>query len=187
MFTINYLAVVCLSFLLLLLGVEIESAPHHHALHVGSANSTSRASSIPGHHHHVTTPDDPTKELVMEQENADHPEAGLSGLAHPLTKRSTETVDAVEKPNTLTIDWKSIKATLSEMIRKLFEFVSATLRKLKDRLLHAFVPFFSPYSTDNQHGHPAVATFTSVDWRSAATTLFNSLNQFQHLRMNEVW
>lgn len=180
MFTINCLVVICLSFLLLL-AVEIESAPHHHALHVGKAN-TSRASSIPGHHHHMATPDDPTEELVMEQENADHPEAGLSGVAHPLTKRSTETV---EKPNTVTIDWKSIKTTLLEMIRKLFEFVSTTFRKLKDRLLHAFCPFFP--SADNQHGHPAVATFTSVDWRSAATTLFNSLNKFQHLRMNEVW
>ncbi|XP_046451334.1 uncharacterized protein LOC124199547 [Daphnia pulex] len=120
MFTINYLAVVFLS-VLILLAVEIESrsAPHHQALHVAFVNTTSRASSIPGHHHDMTTPDDPTEVLVMEQENVDHPEAGLSGVANPLTKRSTGTVDMVEKPNTVMFDWKSIKATLSDMIARL--------------------------------------------------------------------
>lgn len=184
MFTVKFLAAVCISFLLsLAVKIESRTAPHHHALHVGSDNIP-RASSI--HRHHESTPDDPTEELVTKQENADDQStAGLSGVAHQLMKRSTATVDMVEKRNTVTVDWKSLMVTSSEIIRKLFEFVSTTFRKLKERLLHAFVlPFFP--SADRQ-GHPAVAAFTSVDWRSAATTVFNNLIKFQHLRKNEVW
>jgi hypothetical protein len=191
------LAVSCISFLLsLALKVECRSAPSHHTLHVGSDNIP-RASSI-GHHHHQhhhtnlthdkhSSADDPTEELVMNQENSDKSAtAGTDAdvAQHQIVKRSTDADISVEKENTVTIDWKSLMVTLSEIIRKLFEFVSNTFKKLQERLLQAFVPFFP--SADHL-GHPAVVTSASVDWRSAGTTLFNTLVKFQHLRKNEVW
>ena len=192
------LAVSCISVLLsLALKVECRSAPSHHTLHVGSDNIP-RASSIGHqHHHHHTnlkhdkhsTADDPTEELVMNQENSDKSAAAGTDAdvaQHQIVKRSTDANISVEKENTVTIDWKSLMVTLSEIIRKLFEFVSNTFKKLQERLLQAFVPFFP--SADHL-GHPAVVrgTSASVDWRSAGTTLFNTLVKFQHLRKNEVW
>lgn len=190
MLTTKFLAVSCISFFLLLAAsVESRTAPSHHALHVGTDNIP-RASSIGHHHHHTTqngkhsTSDDPTEELVMKPaENLDRSAEGSDDV-HQIVKRSTDSDISLEKDKIVTIDWKSLMATLSEMIRKVLEFVSNTFKKLQGRLLQAFVPFLT---SANRLGHPAVVSSTSVDWRSAATTLFETLVKFQHLRKNEVW
>ena len=144
--------------MLLLAAAVVESAPSHHAFHVGNV------SGIMDHAHHQHSAAD---ELVMtKQKNSD--QSGTDA-AHQMVKRSTDLL--IEKQNTVTIDWKSLMVILSEIIRKILDYVTNTFKKL----LHVFIPFLSTV------GHP------SVDWRSAATSLFNTLVKFQHLRKNEVW
>jgi hypothetical protein len=169
----------------LLLAATVETAPSHHALHVGSDNIP-RASSIHAHHHHTNSThekhdDDPTEEVKQETPAADQ---SIAGSAHQMVKRSTDANFLVEKQNTVTIDWKSLMVTLSEIIHKILEFVSNTFKKLQERLLQAFVPF---HPSVDRLGHPAVATSAYADWRSTATNLFNALVKFEHLRKNEVW
>lgn len=134
------------------------------------------------------------KEMGEDSETATTTSLTETGveIVRQIVKRSTD----VMMGKTIAIDWMSVRMTLLEITHILRNFVSEAINKLTStysttvvpffkRLLPAMIPFSSTF-IDHPLVHSAVASSTSIDWRSAGTALFDTIVKFKKLRDNEV-
>lgn len=112
-------------------------------------------------------------------------------MLHEIVKRSTDIL--VEK-KTVPIDWKSLMEIVSVVIQKVYELISAIANKLLSYALVKATPFLKenllplliPGMLDHDVIGKPVASLTSVDWRSAANAIFNTLYKYQSLQSNQI-
>ena len=113
---------------------------------------------------------------------------------HPVVKRSTDA-----ELSSIPIDWKSLIETVLVVIQKFYHWILAAFTKFflsysakvtslfKEVMLPVFVPFYSSLvGRQSSATVPAAVTSTSVDWRSAANALFDTLSKFHSLQTNKI-
>lgn len=112
-----------------------------------------------------------------------------------LVKRSTgadEESSSSAEVTSVSINWKEIILTLSLVIQKLIQSLYQIIKRFfdsysesivsffRDRVLPSWL-FFSSYVLQNPTVRSALAQYsTSVEWRPAATALFESLVKLSH-------
>lgn len=139
-----------------------------------------KMSSIKKHDHHM-----------MHKQSTNSTEQ-MEGMKHEIVKRSDDV--SVQK-KTVPIDWKALMETVSVVIQKVYELISAfasnlfsyALVKAAPLLKENLLPILIPTMMDQEPSNSKpVATLTSVNWRSAASTIFEALAKFQRLQNNQV-
>lgn len=142
----------------------------------------------------MTTEELSYKELIdNESEILTTTTEPMEEIQHDIVKRSTNEI--VEEKHT-SIDWNAVRTTVSTLIQKLYQFVSEHIKKLfsyasmraspfLQEILPALIPLSSSLQQASAAQTPVVET-TSIDWRSAANNLFDTLVRMQNLRLNEV-